>query len=128
MSKEKPNNALTQAIIDCVMATNGKLDDYGQRGALGMARTWLENNKPIVVGANPADKYPLRDKLAVDLVMIFETSSISYTKEQGIAALQAARALVIAPFIDPKVQAERQARLAAGPVGSEKKNEKMGLS
>jgi hypothetical protein len=93
---EKTMQSLNDAVLGAVQGA--PLDDYGQRSAIGIARSWIDNgHKPIEREKNPADKYVHRDDLAEDLVVILE----GHAREDAIEALQYARTVINAPFRDP---------------------------
>lgn len=91
-------------------------------GSLGMASRWIETGKPIKRAVNHGNDK--RDDLAEKLVIILQTNE---KKDDQKAALAAARARICAPYQDPTMAAYQSARAKAGPVGSVKKSEKMGL-
>lgn len=109
---------LNDAILEAV--TGSGLADHDQRSALGMARSWLDNGKPIRWNPDQIE-YPKRDQLAKDLVALME----GHGREECIEALLAAREAVNLPFQDPSMLGFRAKRLSRGIVGSAKKNEKM---
>ncbi len=84
---------LSEQIIQQVQASG--INDYDQRSAIGMARTWVDKREPIVWNPNQVE-YPKRDQLAKDLVAIFEGNPA--TDEEYIEALKAAREVVNAPY------------------------------
>ncbi len=85
------NNKLSDQIISCVNESG--LNDYDQRSAIGMARSWLENGKPITW--NPEQvRNEKRDQLAKDLVALMDGQD----KAECIEALSDARRVVNAPF------------------------------
>jgi hypothetical protein len=102
---------LKDAIITRVEASG--LNDYDQRSAIGMARTWVDKREPIRWNPDQIE-YPKRDQLAKDLVAIMEENLAE--NEEYIEALQAARAKVNAPF---QVETHGGARL--GKPGEKKK-------
>jgi len=102
---------LSEAIIACVESSG--LNDDDQRSAIGMARTWVDKREPIKW--NPEQvHYEKRDQLAANLVAIIEANPAE--DEEYVKALQAARAVVNAPF---QVETHGGARL--GKPGEKKK-------
>lgn len=102
---------LNDQIVSCVVDSG--INDYDQRSAIGMARTWVDKREPI--RWNPEQiEYPKRDQLAKDIVAIFEANPA--TNEEYVEALQDARRVVNAPF---QVQTHGGARL--GKPGEKKK-------
>lgn len=100
------------------------LNDYTQRSALGMARMWLEHGE---VRTSQQEKgFEKRDALAKNLVTVMLEEG--GTKQERIDALARARAKVNEPFLDPQMLGYQAARAKAGAVGSDKKNQKLGLS
>ena len=84
---------LNEQIISAVM--NSGLNDYDQRSAIGMARTWVDKREPIKY--NPEQiEYPKRDQLAKDLVALMEATPAE--NEEYVEALAAARREVNRPF------------------------------
>lgn len=75
--------------------TKSGLNDYDQRSALGMARTWVEKREPIKWNPNQIE-YPNRDQLARDLVIIMQENLAEDAEYVG--ALLRARKAVNAPF------------------------------
>src|SRR6185436_10388593 len=68
---------LNEAILAKIEETANKINDYDQRSAIGMARSWVEHGR--LDTWNPERhkdmiQYPNRDQLATDLVAIFEDS------------------------------------------------------
>lgn len=112
---------LSEAVWSAVDAS--KLDDQTQRSALGIARQCLETGKQV--SRQPTPGHGKRDDLAEALLTVLQGST---KKTDQVAALAAARSRINAPFLDEKMQAERARQVKAGPVGSEKKNTKMGLT
>lgn len=111
---------LKDEIMAAVMATTETMTDADQRSAIGMARTWIENGKPIARQNYHQAVYKRRDDLAETLVSIMT----GHDPDDCVAALQAVRAAVNAPFIDPTMVGWQAARAARGMVGSVKKSEK----
>ncbi len=75
-----------------------KTNDYQQRSALGMARSWLDTGDLALV-ANSLDLKPNRDKLAVDIVALMA----DFGHEECLGALQGARKHVNAPYLQKSV-------------------------
>lgn len=115
--------ALNQAVIDVIKTTSETMNDHDQRSALGIARGWIENGKIAETNPDLRTVCAARDQLAKALVEVIR----DHKPADAIAALAAARAYINAPLVDPRLIAERARQSKAGPVGSEKKNEKMGL-
>ena len=84
---------LREKIITCVVDSG--LNDYDQRSALGMARSWVDGHE-LQLAVNSLDLKPKRDQLAQDLVAIMEEYLAE--NEEYIEALRAARAVVNKPF------------------------------
>lgn len=105
--------SLAKQITEAVQATDGKLNDYGQRSAIGMARSYLDTQK--FKEPNSLDLKANRDALANELVSLME----GHSEEDCIAALQEARKWVNAPFVD-----EAMLGFQAGRVGLMKPGEK----
>ncbi len=118
----KPNdNILTSRVIAVVQATTGEMSDHDQRSALGMACSWVRNGKTIIRQSYFQSMFKRRDDLAEALVEALRDGD----KVEQVAALGKAREVLNAPFADPGMATYRLARLKAGLVGSEKKNEKL---
>lgn len=88
---------LNAAVLACV-ETSG-CNDYDQRSALGMARSWIENQKPVVRNGNCMH---LRDDLAEALIEEIRDKD----RADSIAALQAARAVINESFLDPTMHGQ----------------------
>lgn len=89
------------------------INDYDQRSALGMARTWVDKRDPI--RWNPEQvHYEKRDELAQTLVGLMEANP--GTNEEYVEALQAARSHVNKPY-----QIERTVRKEIQKPGEKKK-------
>ncbi len=97
--------SLTEQMIECVAAAV-KVNDYDQRSAIGMARTWVDRREPIKWKAEQVE-YPNRDQLAKDLVALMEGVD---DRDEMIEALQGVRAHVNAPFVDPSMLGWQAAR------------------
>lgn len=87
------NNKLSDEIISLIEASG--INDYDQRSAIGMARSWVDNQKPIVWNPEQIENRK-RDQLAKDIVAILEANLA--TEEEYVAALRTARDHVNAPF------------------------------
>jgi len=70
-----------------------KTNDYQQRSALGMARSWLDTGD-LALAVNSLDLKPNRDKLAVDIVALMA----DFGPEESVGALLEARKHVNAPY------------------------------
>ena len=81
---------LNEQIIECVTAA--KLDDYAQRSAIGIARTWVEKQKNFEPSVHK--EFRGRDELATSLVEILADAK----PEEALAALAEARRVVNAPY------------------------------
>jgi hypothetical protein len=103
---------LNEAVLECVQATAGTMDDHGQRSALGLARSWAEKREPIVRTAANG----LRDDLAIALTVVLADSNLSECK----VALGAARRWVNAPFVDPTMNGQGARRPALEKPGASK--------
>jgi hypothetical protein len=90
---------LIEAMGEAVNATKDLLSDDGKLSAIGMARSWVTNRKPVAVAVNSMDLKPRRDQLAVDLVGIMEANPA--TNEEYIDALLEVRKAVNAPYQNP---------------------------
>ena len=104
--------SLTEQITEVTL--KARLTDYDQRSALGMARSWIDNQEPIRWNPDQIE-YKRRDQLAKDLVALLESSPTD--RSEGIEALQAARKAVNAPFLNPEMlgfQARRAELLKPG--------------
>ena len=82
--------SLNEQIIECVTAA--KLDDYAQRSAIGIARTWVEKQKNFEPSVHK--EFRGRDELATSLVEILADAK----PEEALAALAEARRVVNAPY------------------------------
>lgn len=109
---EDKDMSLNEQVLAAVQGAV-KLNDYGQRSAIGMARSYLDTQK--FKEANSLDLKVGRDALASELVSLME----GHSEEDCIAALQEARAWVNAPFVD-----EAMLGFQAGRVGLMKPGEK----
>lgn len=96
---------LTEQVKTCVADAGVMVNDYDQRSAMGMARSWLDNQKPIAWKPDQIE-YPKRDHLAKDLVVMLE----GHDREDQITALLEARKMVNEPFSDPSMAGYRAAR------------------
>ncbi len=102
--------SLQKQMIEAVKATNPQeltptgmgvgLNDYDQRSAIGMARSWVDNREPIRWKVEQIE-YPNRDQLAKDLVSLMEASPA--TDEEYVEALKAVRKHVNAPYLRESV-------------------------
>lgn len=100
------------------------VNDYDQRSAIGMVRSSLETGELKVWHPQQTKdqvQYPNRDALAVEIAALLE----GVDEKDAVKALAAARKAVNAPLIDPKMAAYRVDHAKLGPVGSDKKSEKM---
>lgn len=95
------NKELNTAVLACIQTS--RANEYDQRSALGMARTWLENGKPIVRDGNYMH---LRDDLAEALIGEIRDQDIA----ESVAALQAARAVINEPYLDPTMKGQQADR------------------
>ena len=86
---------LNKRILEAVLESG--LNDYDQRSALGMARTWVDQQKPVK--RSEMKGYEKRDDLAELLVGIMEEEEAD--PDECVAALAAARAKVNEPYLDP---------------------------
>lgn len=84
---------LSDSII--TLLTNSGINDYDQRSALGMARSWVDNQKPVTWNPEQVENRK-RDQLAKDIVALLEDNPAE--DEEYVAALSDARAHVNAPF------------------------------
>lgn len=96
---------LNDRILEAVQESSARIDDYGQRSAIGMARSWIDSGKPIEREINLADKYTARDDLAEALVTIMEGFDAS--RQEQVNALAVAREWVNAPFLDSTMNGQR---------------------
>lgn len=96
------NQELNERVLDAVTEAGSRLDDYGQRGALGMARMWMEHGR-INREQNPMDKHIHRDNLAEVLVGLIE----GHDREDQKAALAYARNVINEPFRDPSMNGQK---------------------
>lgn len=96
-------NNLSEQVVSCVKASSvgevsaigmgAGLSDYGQRSAIGIARSSLElSYKPKE--PNSLDRKPARDALASELITLME----GHSKDDCLEALLEARKVVNAPF------------------------------
>jgi hypothetical protein len=95
------NKELNAAVLALVQ-TSG-CNEYDQRSALGMARSWLETGKPV---ARDSNFMHLRDDLAEALI----TEIRDMDHSDAVAALQSARAVINAPYIDPTMSGQQSDR------------------
>lgn len=87
-------NELAQRLLEIIELA--KATEGDQRSALGMARTWVENRKPIQRQTYFVEQFKRRDDLAEALV-----SAMSFEEPVDcIAALGSVRRHLNAPFID----------------------------
>jgi hypothetical protein len=70
------------------------MTDHEQRSALGMARSFARDHKPVPVATNSRDLRPRRDALAVELAKILD----GHDEDQCVIALRAAREMIDAPY------------------------------
>lgn len=89
---------LSQKVTETVMSFP-KVDDYAQRSALGMARTWIEKGKLDTwdpIRHKDQVQHVNRDALATAIVAVLEESEAE--KDEMVAALAAARTEVNRPY------------------------------
>lgn len=105
-------NGLNEQILTAVQGCTA--GDYCQRSALGMARTWVDKNKPLerpvytgVVG------WKQRDDLAEQLIAIMEAEDSE--RDERVTALNAARAVVNAPYLDPSMMGQQEGKALLRP-------------
>ena len=96
-------STLSEQIIAAVKATDGTMDDYAQRSAIGMARSTLDMEPRIK--PNSYDPYERRDALASQLVELMEESGDT---EECVEALLAARRVVNAPYLQAGVHGTKE--------------------
>lgn len=116
---------LNEAILAKVEESVGKINDYDQRSALGMVRSWLDSGRlGVWEPQSGKDKiqYPKRDQLASDLVALIEESGAE--RGEVLDALAEARAWVNAPFLDPTMNGEKMKAALAKPGEAKKMREK----
>lgn len=113
---------LSEQICQCVEDTNKTMNDYDQRSAIGMARSWVDNQKPIERNDYAPQLHANRDNLAEALVTILE----GHERDEQIQALRDVRQMVNAPFIDPRMMGYQASRAKKGALLSpgEKKKAK----
>lgn len=87
------NSKLSDQII-ALLDLSG-INDYDQRSAIGMARSWVDNQKPITWNPEQVQNAK-RDQLAKDIVMLLGENPAD--EAEYVAALSEARAHVNAPF------------------------------
>lgn len=92
---------LGSQVLERVQASG--LSDQDQRSALGIARTWVEKQKPVPRSVIPG--YEKRDDLATELVAILEGSAAE--PKQCIKALGEARKVINRPYQDPTMQGHK---------------------
>lgn len=117
---------LNGRVLGCVQAVSATVNDYDQRSAIGMARSWIDNGELAVWHSDKSKdqvQYPKRDELAGAIVEVLAGAK----REDMVAALASARAAVNEPFRDASMAGFRVARAKQGVVGSTKKNEKAGI-
>lgn len=113
---------LDEQVTKVVLDLSGTINDYDQRSAIGMARSWIDNGELAVWHPDKSKdqvQYPKRDALATAIVEILAGAT---KREDMVAALAGARAKVNEPFVDASMAAFQAARVKRGLVGSEKKN------
>lgn len=110
--------SLTEQMIESVTVSSVKVNDYDQRSAIGMARTWVDRREPIKWKVEQVE-YPNRDQLAKDLVALMEGVD---DRDEMIDALQGVRAHVNAPFADPSMLGWRAGRRDLLKPGEKKKS------
>lgn len=123
MTKTK-DTGVRDRVMALIEGTVATMADFDQRSALGMARSWIENAKPIKRNDFQQQfkgTYAQRDDLAEALVMAMQGGE----PDEQIVALAGAREFINKPFEDPAMLGYRRSRLAAGVVGSEKKGAKL---
>jgi hypothetical protein len=96
------------------------VNQYDQRSALGVARSWMDSGEFAGAGPGLENLYGGRDRLARSLVAALE----GVPRGEQLVALASAREKVNAPFLDPAMMGFQAARAKRGVVGSLKKNEK----
>jgi hypothetical protein len=100
---EPMNKELNASVLACIQTSGA--NEYDQRSALGMARTWLENGKPVARDVGFTHK---RDDLAEALIEEIR----DHDKVESVAALQAARTFINAPYLDPTMKGQGPTRAA----------------
>jgi hypothetical protein len=106
------------------------MNDWDQRSAIGMADRWVSTGRLMLWSAARQEgdghvqiQLPERDRLAQAIVDLLAGVDEKVQRE----ALRVARAELNKPYQDKGMVAYRAAQVKAGPVGSPKKNEKIGL-
>jgi len=102
-----------------------KGNDYDQRSALGMTRSWLDNG--YLDTWSPERHKDMtenkgRDQLAKDLVAICE--ELKAKRPDVLVALREARAWVNAPFFDPTMNGAQSRKTTMKPGAAKKMREK----
>jgi len=111
-------NTELNAKILAVIQTVGR-NDYLQRSALGMARSWVDKRKPIDRPEKYLDgSWEKRDDLAASLVAIMEDNPSE--RADYILALGKAREWVNEPFIDPTMLGQRAGKQLQKPKDTKK--------
>lgn len=95
------------------LLTASEINDYDQRSALGMARSWVDNQKPITWNPEQVQNAK-RDQLAKDIVALLEENPAD--EAEHVEALLKAREHVNAPF-----QVETHSGQRLGKPGEKKK-------
>lgn len=114
------NQELNEKILR-VVQTVGR-NDYLQRSAIGIARSWVDKRKPVERPVKYGDgDWEARDDLAVELVGIMVGEPA--TREEYIGALAEARAWVNEPVLDPTMLGQQNRKPTLKP-GDKKKGEK----
>lgn len=97
------NQELNDRVLAVIQASG--TNDYDQRSALGMARTWLDKHEPVV---RTSHVYGKRDDLAGAIIAEIETMD----RDDALDALREARTFVNAPYLDPTMNGQRLGRAA----------------
>lgn len=100
---------LVDQLWAAIEATKDTVNDYDHRSAIGMARSWVDNQKPITWNADQIE-YRNRDDLAKALVKLLE----GHDYEAQIDALYEVRKRVNAPYLDPRMAGRNAAREKRG--------------
>ena len=98
-------------------------NDYQQRSALGIARTWVEKRKPHerVVYKELANETK-RDNLAEKLIALMDANP--QTKAEYIDALAEVREEINKPFFDPRSNGAKTGKAILKPAAKKKEREK----
>jgi hypothetical protein len=110
---------LFEQVMACIDGSG--TNDYQQRSALGIARTWVDKRKPHerVVHKENANETK-RDDLAEKLIELFE--AVPAGKDEYIDALTAAREVINLPYFDPRSNGAKTGKAILKP--RDKKKEK----